>query len=179
MLAALGMLQINAGESVRNAIVRTAARTGFRGRWEKLSDAPLTICDIGHNEHGLRHNFAQLDKMLSDGKCTELILVYGSVADKDVDAVLHLMPLNATYIFTQAQSKRALPADRIYEKYEAFCKETGRTMGNVHVRSNVPDAVAFAKEIAAERVSRDPSSKPLIYIGGSTYVVSEAVTSEA
>ena len=179
VLAALGMLQINAGESVRNAIVRTAARTGFRGRWEKLSDAPLTICDIGHNEHGLRHNFAQLDKMLSDGKCTELILVYGSVADKDVDAVLHLMPLNATYIFTQAQSKRALPADRIYEKYEAFCKETGRTMGNVHVRSNVPDAVAFAKEIAAERVSRDPSSKPLIYIGGSTYVVSEAVTSEA
>ncbi len=23
--------------------------TGLRGRWEKLNDAPLTICDTGHN----------------------------------------------------------------------------------------------------------------------------------
>ena len=179
VLAALGVLQVNPSEAVRKAIVSTAARTGFRGRWEKLSDAPLTICDIGHNEHGLRHNFSQLENMRAEGKCSDLIIVYGSVADKDVDAVLNLMPQNAAYIFTQAQSKRALPADMIYEKYAAFCNESGRTLENVYIRDNVSGAVALAKEIAQKCTADDQSAKPLIYIGGSTYVVSEAVTLEA
>ena len=150
---------------IKEAIIHTAFRTGFRGRWEKLSENPLTICDIGHNEHGLRHNFAQLEAMLSDGRCTDLIIVYGSVADKDVDAVLHLMPQNAIYIFTQAQSKRALPAEKICEKFLA----DGRSATNVYIEPTVAGAVAKAKEIA------HALSRPLIYIGGSTYVVSEAV----
>ena len=149
-----------------DALINTSKRTGFRGRWEKLSDNPLTICDIGHNEHGLRHNFAQLETMLSEGKCTDLIIVYGSVADKDVDAVLHLMPKDATYIFTQAQSKRALKAESIYEKFAAAGFSTERA----HVVPQVCDAVAKALELA---LLAGPA--PLIYIGGSTYVVSEAV----
>ncbi len=179
VLAALGVLQVTPDEIIRKAIVNTAARTGFRGRWEKLSDAPLTICDIGHNEHGLRHNFAQLETMLADGKCSDLILVYGSVADKDVDSVLHLMPQNATYIFTQAQSKRALAAEKIYEKYTAFCRESGRKSDDIYVRDNVAEAVKLARELAQKCISADKEAKPLIYIGGSTYVVSESVTSEA
>lgn len=179
VLAALGVLQMTPDEIIRKAIVNTAARTGFRGRWEKLSDAPLTICDIGHNEHGLRHNFAQLETMLADGRCSDLILVYGSVADKDVDSVLHLMPQNATYIFTQAQSKRALAAEKIYEKYTAFCRESGRKSDDIYVRDNVAGAVKLARELAQKCISADKEAKPLIYIGGSTYVVSEAVTSEA
>ena len=179
VLAALGVLQVTPDEIIRKAIVNTAARTGFRGRWEKLSDAPLTICDIGHNEHGLRHNFAQLETMLADGRCSDLILVYGSVADKDVDSVLHLMPQNATYIFTQAQSKRALAAEKIYEKYTAFCRESGRKSDDIYVRDNVADAVKLARELAQKCISADKEAKPLIYIGGSTYVVSESVTSEA
>ena len=159
------LLPENRARYIKQAIIHTASRTGFRGRWEKLSNSPLTICDIGHNEHGLRHNFAQLQAMLDQGKCTDLIIVYGSVADKDVDAVLHLMPQNAIYIFTQAQSKRALPAEKICEKFLA----SGRSAVNVYVEPMVADAVAKAKEIAYGL------SAPLIYIGGSTYVVSEAV----
>ena len=179
VLAALGALQVNPSESVRKAIVSTAARTGFRGRWEKLSSAPLTICDIGHNEHGLRHNFSQLENMRAEGRCSDLIIVYGSVADKDVDAVLNLMPQNAVYIFTQAQSKRALPAEKVYAKYEAFCNATGRTLENVYVKDNVAEAVKLAREIAQKSTADDRNAQPLIYIGGSTYVVSEAVTLEA
>ena len=162
----------NRNRCIRDAIIHTAERTGFRGRWEKISDSPLTICDIGHNEHGLRHNFAQLHSMKADGRCTDLIIVYGSVADKDVDAVLHLMPQDATYIFTQAHSKRALAAEKIYEKYAA----TGRDTTSVHVVPDVPDAVTKAREIAESLKSADPEAMPLIYVGGSTYVVSEAVT---
>ena len=157
------------------AIVNAASRTGFRGRWEKVSDNPWIICDIGHNEHGLRYNFAQLDQMKSSGECSDLIIVYGSVADKDVDAVMHLMPEGALYVFTQANGKRALAASAVRDKYIAFCEDSGRGMENVHVAGNVSEALTMAKNIATELASSRSDARPLIYIGGSTYVVSEAV----
>ncbi len=163
------------GLRMKEAIVHAAERTGFRGRWEKISDDPMTICDIGHNEHGLRYNFAQLERMKAEGECTDLIIVYGSVADKDVDSVIHLMPEDAVYVFTQALGKRALPASAVRDRYLAFCAGSGRSVENVYVEGNVSDAVAMAKEIASGMKASDPDACPLIYIGGSTYVVSEAV----
>jgi dihydrofolate synthase/folylpolyglutamate synthase len=174
--APVALLPSNCDRCICEALINTAKRTDFHGRWEKISDNPLTICDIGHNEHGLRHNFAQLSSMLEKGECSDLIMVYGSVADKDVDAVLHLFPENAVCIFTQAQSKRALPACKIKEKYLEFCKETARDVRQVYVRDNVHEAVELAKDVAAGMTAVDPSARPLVYIGGSTYVVSEAVS---
>ena len=169
----MDVLGISGGEGIADAIVNTAKRTGFRGRWEKLSQNPLTICDIGHNEHGLRHNFSQLTRMKDGG--AELIIVYGSVADKDVDSVMHLMPEGATYIFTQAQSKRALAAEKLSQKYHDFCTATGRDAGQVFVKDSVESAVALAQEIASGLLAENTEAQPVIYIGGSTYVVSEAV----
>ena len=174
--APAALLPSDCDRCIFEALINTSRLTGFRGRWEKLSDSPLTICDIGHNEHGLRHNFAQLSSMREKGECTDLIIVYGSVADKDVDSVLHLFPEDAVCIFTQAQSKRALPACRIEEKYRKFCNETSRDAGQVYVMDNVRAAVGKAKEVYAEMTASDTSARPLIYIGGSTYVVSEAVS---
>ena len=174
VMAALDVLSC-CGPAMPAALVRTAARTGFRGRWEKLSDDPYVICDIGHNEHGLKYNFAQLEKMRKDGRCTHIIMVYGSVADKDVDAVLHLMPADAAYVFTQAHGKRALPAEEARDRYLSYCAETGRPTGDVHCRGTVIEAVRHAYGLAASIKESDPDALPLIYIGGSTYVVSEAV----
>ncbi len=164
-----GTLSLENRDRVADALVHTAARTDFHGRWEKLSDNPFTICDIGHNEHGLKYNFAQLSRMVDSGKFSKLIMVYGSVADKDVDAVLHLLPENAVYVFTQADSKRALPAEKIREKYLSHCLESGRPSGDVHVAPSVAEALEIAFRLSSQEES------PLIYIGGSTYVVSEAV----
>ena len=174
VLAALDVLGAK-GDFVRDALVRTAERTGFRGRWEKLSDNPYVICDIGHNEHGLKYNFAHLERMKSEGRCTDLIMVYGSVADKDVDSVIHLMPKDAIYVFTQAQGKRALPAENIRDRYLTFCEENSRSIGTVHCVGTVVEAMNLAYEIAAGIVAADADARPLIYVGGSTYVVSEAV----
>ncbi len=158
-------------ESLRiaSSLINTAGRTDFHGRWEKLSDNPYVICDIGHNEHGLKYNFAQLEKMKADGKCSDLIIVYGSVADKDVDSVIHLMPADAHYVFTNAHGKRALAAEAVRDKYLAFSAEEGRPAENVHCAGTVVEAMALAYELAASMY------RPLIYVGGSTYVVSEAV----
>ena len=160
---------------VREAISHTAARTGFAGRWQKISDAPMTICDIGHNEHGLRHNFAQLENMKAKGECSDLIIVYGSVADKDLDAVMHLMPEDAVYVFTQAQGKRALAAESIRERFAAFCAGNGRSPKGVYCSGTVVEAVSLAYRLAASVKETDADARPLVYIGGSTYVVSEAV----
>ena len=176
-----GKCIVEASLPLRDAIVNTASRTGFRGRWEKLSDNPYVICDIGHNEHGLKYNFAQLARMKESGEVSGLIIVYGSVADKDVDSVIHLMPEGATYVFTQAASKRALAASVICDKYKAFCESVGRQVvmaedgcefgegDAVFCCDTVESALSKAKELAAS------DSRALVYVGGSTYVVSEAV----
>ena len=174
VLAALDVIKksglMHVGDvDMKSAIVQTAARTDFHGRWEKLSDTPYTICDIGHNEHGLKYNFAQLRKMMESGQFSKLILVYGSVADKDVDAALRHLPEQAVCVFTQANSKRALAAEKIKEKYLAYCSETGRAAGDVYVTSAVTEALALSGKLAAGEIA------PFVYIGGSTYVVSEAV----
>ena len=174
VLAALDVIKksglMHVGDvDMKSAIVQTAARTDFHGRWEKLSDTPYTICDIGHNEHGLKYNFAQLRKMMESGQFSKLILVYGSVADKDVDAALRHLPEQAVCVFTQANSKRALAAEKIKEKYLAYCAETSRDAGEIHVTSSVIDALALSSQLAAGEIA------PFVYIGGSTYVVSEAV----
>ena len=174
VLASRSLLRLT-GSEMLEAIKHTAQRTGFRGRWERISNDPYVICDIGHNEHGLRHNFSQLERMLAEGEFTDLIMVYGSVADKDVDAVLHLMPENATYVFTQSQGKRALAAENVRGRYLAFCTETGRKTDDVHCCGTVVEAVELAFRHAASLKEADVNARPLIYVGGSTYVVSEAV----
>ncbi len=169
-LAALDVLSAQCPDT-KDAIIHTAARTGFRGRWEKISDNPYVICDIGHNEHGLKYNFAQLARMKASGEVSDLIMVYGSVADKDVDAVISLMPEGAAYVFTQASGKRALSAAVIYDKFRAFCESAGRLCDKVYCCETVEAALAKAYELASA------ASNPLIYVGGSTYIVSEAVAS--
>ncbi len=170
-LAALDVLGIRnlAHDDVVNSLIHTASRTGFRGRWETLSENPYIICDIGHNEHGLKYNFAQLERMKKEGECSGLIIVYGSVADKDVDAVIRLMPADAVYVFTQAHGKRALSAEDVRDKYLSFRASEGRPAGEVHCAGTVVEAMEIAHGLAASM------ERPLIYVGGSTYVVSEAV----
>ena len=164
----------NCCRSIRDAIVHTAERTGFRGRWEQILAEPRVICDIGHNEHGLKYNFAQLRQMQDSGEVSKLIIVYGSVADKDVDAAVSLFPENAVYIFTRAQGKRAMPAEAVREKYLAVCASKGCCPSETYCLEDVGEAVRLALSIAGDCLGSE-SVGPLVYIGGSTYVVSEAV----
>lgn len=177
---ACGQARPDRASAVKDAIIHTAQRTGFRGRWEQVSDNPRVICDIGHNEHGLKYNFAQLSQMLASDEVAKLIIVYGSVADKDVDAAVRLLPDGATYIFTKAQGKRAMPAEAVREKYLNVCAEAGRTPAESYCCGTVAEAIALAYRLAGNSAASEsdqdvPGSGVLIYVGGSTYVVSEAL----
>lgn len=163
------------GERLLDALENTAAAADFHGRWEKLSENPPVIADIGHNAHGLKYNFAQLEKMKSERKCTCLLIVYGTVADKDVESVFPLLPADAEYFFTSASGKRAMDSGKLLEKYLSFCKAVNRKPCVSHSFPKVEDAVKEAFARAAEIKESSRTALPLIYIGGSTYVVSEAV----
>lgn len=162
-------------ELVAQALINTAGRTGFSCRWETVSENPFVICDIGHNEHGLKYNFSQLSRMLQEGECSRLIIVYGSVSDKDVDSVIEHFPGDAVYVFTNAQGKRALPADDVREKYLAMCSVKNAEPCEHYCYPAVCEAVKKAVSLAEETPDKGKSGRPLIYVGGSTYVVSEAL----
>ena len=134
----------------------TAALTSFMGRWQKLGEQPLVVCDTGHNPQGI----AYVAEQLKSTPHKRLYCVVGFVRDKDLAHILPLLPHDAHYIFTQAQTQRALPAADLTAK-AAIYGLTGETV------ADVPAAVARAKELAA--------ADDMIFIGGSTYVVAEAL----
>ena len=139
-------------EGVRHA----AAHTSLQGRWQRLADAPLTICDTGHNAHGI----AYVAEQLKATPHKQLYCVMGFVRDKDLAHILPFLPRDAHYIFTAAQNHRAMPASGLAAKAAIYGLQ-GETS------ATVSEAVARARELA--------SSDDLIFIGGSTYVVAEAL----
>ncbi len=128
--------------------------TGLRGRWEKLQDKPLIICDTGHNEEGIFQLVSQI-KMI---QYENLYFILGLVKDKSQDKVLQLLPKNAKYIFSQAHIPRAMEAEELKEKALLFGLDGT-------IIKDVNQAIAFAKSKA--------SHKDFIFIGGSTFLVAE------
>ena len=169
-------------EAVVDGIIHTAARTGFRGRWEQLSQMPPVIADIGHNPPALKENYSALESMLADGKYSSLILVYGVMADKDLASILPLMPRDATFIFAAPDTPRALPAAEILARWTEFRLSEGLSADRAYIADSVRAAVQMAITLAqtlGEQTNRSASATkpvpPLIFVGGSTFVVSEAL----
>lgn len=148
-------------DAVRKGMAEVCSLTGLRGRWMKLSSAPLIIADTGHNEAGLRSNMAQLQSLLAERPEAQLRMVIGFVADKDIVHILKLLPADAVYYITNAQIPRALPAADLAER----CAEAGLGSEGLHVFADVPSAYAAAL--------RNAGPEDIIYVGGSTFVVAD------
>lgn len=133
--------------------------TGFQGRWTILSRKPLTICDTGHNEAGLRYNLGQLGRLMQErGQDAKLRFVIGFVSDKDVAHILPLFPKDAVYYTTQAAIPRAMP----WEKLTNACRDLGLNA------TGYPDVSA-----AVSAARTESSESDIIYIGGSTFIVAD------
>ena len=139
----------------REALAHTAARTGLRGRWERLCADPEVICDIGHNPPALAINFRRLRE---SGR--PLLIVYGIMADKDLDAIRPLMPPDAHYFLVAPRGERALPVAALAARMDGF---------RCTVCSSVQDGVNQALDAAR----KTPGC--ILYIGGSNFVVAEAI----
>lgn len=160
VLAAIDILR-NQGltidhRSIIRGLARVTANTGMLGRWQQLSDLPLTICDTGHNREGI----SMIVKQLSSIDYKKLHFVFGVVNDKNVNGVLELLPKDAVYYFTQAKIDRALPSVEL-QKIAQQCE----------LRGACYTSVEDAKRAAENNACPDD----LIFIGGSTFVVAEVV----
>lgn len=158
VLTALDMLNkigYNVTESaLRRGIGSVSLNTGLKGRWQRLSDAPVVYCDTAHNYAGLSETITQFESLPS----SQMRFVLGFVQDKDVSAILHLFPTEAVFYFCQPSNLRALPASEL--------AHTALEMGLVgKVFTDVNEALKSA--------FYDASDTDTIYVGGSTFVVAD------
>lgn len=131
--------------------------TGLMGRWQKIGDSPVTVCDTGHNVGGWQY----LGRQISAQPCRTLRIVFGMVDDKDIDHVMDLLPKNAVYYFTQATTNRAIPC------------ETVKTDGEKHGLYGECYATVSDAYIKAQS---DSAPDDFIFIGGSSYIVADLLT---
>lgn len=162
-LIRLGILEDE--NAIAEGCAKVCTLTGLRGRWETLSESPLTICDTGHNLAGWEFLAPHITKVYEQKKTevpeAQLRIVFGMVDDKDINAVLSLLPRNAHYYFCQASTHRAIPV----EKVAALASEhslTGDSFPTV--------AEAYAKAKADAQVS------DFLFVGGSSYVVADLLS---
>lgn len=130
--------------------------TQFMGRWQKISESPLTICDAGHNVDGIREVIAQLKNTMFKN----LHFVFGTVNDKNIDSVLELLPKNAIYYFCKADIPRALDAKKLATQAAKF---------GLHGTS-YPSVNS-----ALDNAQKNAGSEDLVFIGGSSFVIAEVV----
>lgn len=145
-------------EAIKAGFKSVCQTTGLMGRWMKISDSPLTICDTGHNVGGIQYISEQLQQL----NCSDLRMVIGFVNDKDIEHILELLPHNATYYFTQASIPRAQHANVVRAKAE----EKG-------LYGESYESVAEAYRAALSTATPDS----VIFVGGSTFVVADFLIS--
>lgn len=143
--------------AIKNGLAHVSALTGLMGRWQVLKNRPKTVCDTGHNVGG----WSFLSKQILAQPCKQLRIVFGMVDDKDIDHVMALLPQKAQYYWTQASSKRAIPAE-----------EVRRLALKHHLQGNSYPTVAQAYQQA----QHDADEEDFIFVGGSSYIVADLLT---
>ena len=147
-----------AEQHVRDGIARVVEDTGLHGRWEKMDEKPLTICETAHNADGVA---AMLHK-LSEIPYSHLHIIYGCVNDKDFRSILRMLPHErTTYYYSQPSVPRALPVGQLAAA-AADLGMVGETF------PQVAGAISAARHAAD--VQRD-----LVLVTGSIFLVADAV----
>jgi len=136
-----------------SAIQEVKYLTAFRGRWDVYR--PNIVLDVGHNPEGIQaivKNIQHVDK--------KLLIVYGSVKDKDVRKSVSLLPRQAYYFLTQAQIPRALDVASLKDIF----------IENGIENTSTYSTVASAIDKALTEIDEDS----LLLIIGSFFIVGEA-----
>jgi len=143
-------------ENIIYALQQVKKLTGLMGRWQIMSENPTIIADTGHNEDGIKEVIQNIKRY----SYRKLHMIIGVVNDKDVTSILKLLPKNAIYYFCKANIPRALPEKELFDLAKQHDLK-GKKF------SSVSTALSEAKKQA--------KSDDLIFIGGSTFIVADAL----
>ena len=141
-------------ETMQTGLSAVSKSTGLKGRWQILNHRPLTVCDTGHNEAGVKYLIDQI----KSNSYRQLHIVWGMVGDKDSEAVLSLLPKSAIYYFCAAAIPRA--KDTKLLKQEAL---------KIGLAGKAYPSVVSAYTEAQNATHNDD----FIFIGGSTFIVAD------
>lgn len=142
--------------SIEKGIRNVVKNTGLRGRWEIIGKKPLIVCDTGHNKDGVKEVINQAVNL----SFQKLHIVWGMNADKDVEEILGILPKQAEYYFCRANLPRAMD-ERLLQAKGSIAGLHGKAYKKVR------EALNAAKKKAGK--------KDLILVGGSTFIVAEAL----
>ncbi len=152
--------------SLRQGLARVVTNTHLHGRWQKIGEAPLTICETAHNEPGIR---AMLQG-ISNTPHHNLHLIYGCVNDKDYIHILsflnsQLSTLNSqlTWYFSQPSVPRGLPVGDLAKAASSI-----GIIGDGYM--NVKEAIAAARKAASE--------DDLVLVTGSIFLIADALNND-
>lgn len=133
--------------------------TGYRGRWEWMSpleSGARVLVDCAHNVDGLER-FASAIETIQRAR---LLIVMGTVADKDVSGLWSLLPDDAEYFFCAADIPRSMDALKLQSAGHAADRN-----GTAH--SSVENAIAA--------VCNQAEAQDLVVVMGSIFVAAEAL----
>ena len=130
--------------------------TGIRGRWEIIGNKPLIICDVAHNIDALS---IVINDIMSI-KSNKIHFVLGFVNDKNLGSIVDIFPESSNYYFAKPNIERGLDELELQELFK-----NNNRIGESY--SSIEQAFKSAIK------QSDPND--VIYIGGSTFVVSEVI----
>ncbi len=150
-------------DAVRQGLAKVVTNTHLQGRWQKIGETPLTICETAHNAPGIDSMLGKLASM----DYNTLHVVYGCVNDKDYRKILsHLNQSFALlgrpfrWYFSQPSVPRGLPV--------ALLSSAATEQGiSGKCFENVKDA------IAAARAHAHPDD--FVLVTGSIFLVADAL----
>lgn len=145
-------------DNVSYALAQLRTLTRFMGRWQRLGDRPIVLCDSAHNEAGLQEAFGRIQA--AEPLYRRLHIVTGFVNDKDLGKALAVFPQNAHYYFAKANIPRGMDAALLRQEAQAY-----GLIGRPY--TSVRNALKAAKRAAAP--------EDLILVIGSIFVVAEII----
>ncbi len=149
--------------AIRSGLAKVVTNTHLHGRWEKIGEKPLTICETAHNAPGIDSMLGKLATM----DYSTLHVIYGCVNDKDYRIILSHLNTEFTrqgkpfrWYFSQPSVPRGLPVADL----QAAAREMG-IEGDAY--ANVKDAIAAAQKKAGD--------KDFVLVTGSIFLVADAL----
>ncbi len=147
-------------EHLLRGLAHVVTNTHLHGRWQKIGEAPLTICETAHNAPGVQSMLRGVDSTPHN----KLHVVYGCVNDKDFSAILLMLkdhfPADTRWYFSQPSVPRGLPVAQLQA-----AAETIGLHGDAYER--VGEAVTAARHAA--------QPDDFVLVTGSIFLVADAL----
>ena len=141
-------------KNTMDGVLNISKNTGIMGRWQKIGEQPLVVCDMCHNAAGVAYIVEQIKKV----KYNNLHIVWGCVNDKAIDDLLVQLPKEADYYFCKADIPRGLSTE-LLQSQAAKYRLIGKKYSTV--------------KMAFEAAKKNAKSNDFIFVGGSAFVIAE------